>query len=479
MKNYFTLLVCACCFTHLCSVRAQSQDEKATQVESHLVTSFVVKGKPVPFYSIPERMKFHKIPGLSIAFIDGDQIQWIKYYGVKQNGSSEPVTEETIFQVGSVSKPVTAALVLTLAREGKVDLDTDVNKYLKDWQIPENKFTQNEKVTLRRLLSHSAGATVHGFNGYTNTETIPTLEQILKGETPAKNNPIVIDTVPGSIWRYSGGGYTVAQKVLEDVSGKSMHQYAQEKMFSKLNMKKSFFLQPLSKKENKSAATGHTVFGKAFESNFVQPELAAGGLWTSPSDLAKLFIELNKESKGKSDLLLDQPLATLMITPQMRNWALGLQVNGPMLLHPGSCEGFRAVLAYNKLKSQGVIMMTNGESGDNLMREILNSIRSVYQWELPGPRERDIASLSPEQYKKYCGKYQIGADLVLDIRYESENLKVYKDNELYAVLFPETESKFFILEDRHSYQFNMNTEGGVTSMMITGATPQPLIAERK
>ena len=331
---------------------SQQPDEQGRLVESTLFTEFVIKGKEIPLFSIPDRMKFHKIPGLSIAFIDGDEIKWVKCYGVKQRGGSEPVTPGTMFQVGSVSKPVTAALLLTLVRQGKVDLDRDVNKYLEGWHIPENRFTRQEKVTLRRLLSHSAGITVHGFNGYANAEVLPTLAQMLGGNAPAKNAPIVVDTTPGSIWRYSGGGYMIAQKILEDVSGKSLSVYAKEKIFSRLFMNYSFFEQPLLTVPSTMAATGHSVFGKAFDNNFLQPELAAGGLWSNPGDLAKFIIEIIKESKGQSDLILNQQLASQMLTRQIKNWTLGFSLNGPLLFHGGSCEGFRTVIAYHQLKSK-------------------------------------------------------------------------------------------------------------------------------
>jgi CubicO group peptidase (beta-lactamase class C family) len=480
MMNYRQLFVAAMLLALVsASSAAQSIDTaKIKRVEQGLMTSFVIKGQPIPAYTITDRMKYHKVPGLSIAFIENGKISWARQYGVKQSGSSDPVTDATLFQAGSVSKPIAAAVSLSLVKDGQLNLDNDVNTYLKSWHVPENKFVATEKVTLRRILTHSAGVTVHGFQGYAPDSNVPSLRQVLDGESPAMNKKIVVDTVPGSIWRYSGGGYTIMEQMLEDISRKRFASLAHEMIFEKLGMTHSTFQQPLDRRFEKDAARGHGVFGKPFDKNFIQPELAAGGLWSTPTDLARFTIDVVKasgESKGK---VLNQELASLMINPQFKNWGLGFSMNGNAFSHPGSCEGFRTILVYHKDKAEGVVMMTNAENGDNLMREIINSIAKTYGWSNFTPREREMYTLAKETYEKYQGNYDTGSGILFDIRFENGLLNVYVNEELRTTLYPESEKRFFILEDRHAYTFITNDAEEVESVAIAGVAPT-LVKARK
>src|SRR5262249_52896144 len=159
------------------------------------------------------RMAHYHVPGLSIACIHNGTVEWTQAFGVVRVGGA-PVTPDTLFQAGSISKSLTALAVLRLVEQGKLNLDTDVSQYLRSWKIPTNNFTKQKKVTLRELLSHTAGATIHGFHGYTAGQTVPTLVQVLNGEKPANSAPVTIDFVPGTNFRYAGGGYAIVQQIL-------------------------------------------------------------------------------------------------------------------------------------------------------------------------------------------------------------------------------------------------------------------------
>jgi CubicO group peptidase (beta-lactamase class C family) len=167
---------------------------------------------------IAAEIKDHGIPGVSIAIIEKGEIVKAKGYGFTEKDGTTPVTAETLFQAGSISKPVAALGALKWIEDGQLALDSDVNRSLKQWQVPENEFTKEEKVTLRRILSHSAGLTVHGFPGYPTFSRLPTTIQILDGLEPANTSAIRVDTKPGSAWRYSGGGYTVMQQMMTEVA---------------------------------------------------------------------------------------------------------------------------------------------------------------------------------------------------------------------------------------------------------------------
>jgi CubicO group peptidase (beta-lactamase class C family) len=192
---------------------------------------------------IAARMDALHVPGASVAVIDGGKLAWARGYGVTAAEGGKPVNAETLFQAASISKHVAAIVALHLVDEGKLSLDEDVNVKLRSWKVPENEFTSKEKVTLRRLLNHSAGLTVHGFPGYAAGEPVPTLVQVLDGAKPANTAPIRVDVVPGTLWRYSGGGYEVAQQLIVDVAGRPFPELAQEIVFRPLRMTHSTFVR--------------------------------------------------------------------------------------------------------------------------------------------------------------------------------------------------------------------------------------------
>ena len=221
-----------------------------------------IQGKPAQRWTLAERMKEHKVPGVSIAVIEGGRIAWARGFGVKEAGKSDSVTPTTLFQAASISKPVAATAMLRLVERGTLNLDTNVNRYLKSWKVPDNKFTATEKVTLRRIVSHTAGLTVHGFPGYATTDPIPTVVQVLDGVKPANTDPVRVDTTPGAIERYSGGGTTIMQQLLVDVTGKPFPALMQELVLGPAGMTSSTYEQPIPAARAPEAAHAHTQDGK-------------------------------------------------------------------------------------------------------------------------------------------------------------------------------------------------------------------------
>jgi CubicO group peptidase (beta-lactamase class C family) len=202
-------------------------EDRIKRVENGLLQPFAIKGQPSVQIKLADRMKYYNTPGISIAVIDKGRVEWARGYGVRETGGSEAVTPETLFQAASISKPVAAMAALRLVQQGKLDLDEDVNRKLTSWKLPENEFTREKKVTVRELLSHSAGLTVHGFEGYASDAPIPNILQVLDGLKPANSKPIRVDILPGTKNRYAGGGYVVLQQLLLDVSGKQFPLFMQ------------------------------------------------------------------------------------------------------------------------------------------------------------------------------------------------------------------------------------------------------------
>ena len=234
-------------------------------------------------------MRKRQVAGLSLAIIQDGKIVKARGYGVTERSGDSPVTTATLFQAGSISKSVSALGALRLVEQSKLALDEDVNARLVTWKVPVNEFTKEKKVTLRGLLSHTAGLTVHGFPGYATDDPVPTVVQILDGAKPANTKPIRVDFVPGSQWRYSGGGYTVMQQMIVDVTGAPFPRFMREAVLGPLAMKDSTFEQPLPAGTAKQTASGHVGDRSPVKGRWhIYPEMAAAGLWTTPSDLVRL-----------------------------------------------------------------------------------------------------------------------------------------------------------------------------------------------
>src|SRR5882724_2267476 len=345
-----------------------------------------VKGEPPVSLDIEKLMKLYSVPGLSVAVIEDYKIAWTKSYGLTEPGGTTPVTAKTLFQAGSISKPVAAAGMLALVQKGKLSLDENVNEKLKTWKVPENEFTREQKVTLRRLASHSAGLTVHGFPGYDVNEKVPTLEQIFNGEKPANTAAIRVDFVPGTEERYSGGGVTIEQQLMMDVSGKQFPVLMKETVLDKIGMSDSSYEQPLPPARAAMTAGGVYADGKPVHGKWhVYPEMAAAGLWTTPTDLAKFAIEIALSKQGKSNKVLAQKTVDEMFThpPSAPDFGIGigLPANRPGEFgHDGADEGFQAILAMNAETGQGVAIMANSDNGIAVAAEYLRSVAKEYGW---------------------------------------------------------------------------------------------------
>src|SRR5512139_1842453 len=275
-------------------------------MENGLLPAHTIHGRPLRSMNLSERMQHYHVPGVSIALIDRETIS-AQGFGVQQAGDDSPVTTQTRFQAASISKPVSALAVLSLVQNGTLDLDVDVNTYLHSWQVPENEHTREHKVTLRGLLSHTAGLTVHGFPGYAAGETVPSLRQILDGEPPANTQPVRVETAPGSQYSYSGGGYTVMQLLVEDVTGLPFPAWMRSTVLDPLQMGHSTFEQPLPAHYAEEAATAHYGDGRPIDGKWhTYPEMAAAGLWTTPSDLARFIMELSASYTGKTNRVLSR-----------------------------------------------------------------------------------------------------------------------------------------------------------------------------
>jgi CubicO group peptidase (beta-lactamase class C family) len=289
--------------------------------------------------------------------------------------------------------------------QGKVALDTNVNQYLKSWQVPDNRFTATEKVTLRRIASHSAGLTVHGFPGYEPGSPVPTVVQVLNGVKPANTAPVRVDTTPGAIWRYSGGGTTIEQLVMMDVTGERFPALMKRLVLDPAGMTSSTYEEPLPESRAAEAARGYQGDGTMVTGRWwTYPEMAAAGLWTTPTDLAKWALAIGAARAGADTTLLPRTLADQMLTPQKGPSGLGPELDGSgrafRFGHGGSLQGYRADLLYYPEAGVGMAVMTNSDNGEDLYQELQYAMAVEYDWPDFAPMKirpvaRDGASLAP------------------------------------------------------------------------------------
>ena len=446
---------------------AASLEQRIQRIENGLLPATVLKGEPPSRMKLAERMQFYHTPGVSVAVINDGKLEWSRGYGYVNSDSRQMVTTETQFQAASISKPLTAIAVLQLAERGKLRLDDDVNKYLLTWKVPESEATKTEPPTIRRVLSHSAGFTVSGFLGYPAGKPLPTLIQILNGEPPANSAPIRVDIVPGTKFRYSGGGYVVLQQMLMDVSKTSFAKLMQP-IFQAVTMSHSSFESPAL---NGNVASGHLPNGKQIDGGWYRyPELAAAGLWTTPADLARLEIELQQAANGKSHRLLSLNSVNMMLTPQIENVGLGLMIDGNgasrRFSFSGSNVGYKAFMVGYVNSGQGAVIMTNSENGAPLAMEILRAIAAEYGWPDYHPRERVIAQIDPAVYAEYVGEYELAPGAVITITRAGNKLISQGPGQPQAELLPESTTSFFLRDVDASFTFIKDESGRVVQLTI-------------
>ncbi|MBN2170093.1 MAG: beta-lactamase family protein [Candidatus Krumholzibacteriota bacterium] len=354
-------------------------------------------------HPLAERMALYKVPGVGIAVIDDFRIAWTQGYGVVRADGGAPVTPDTWFEAASTTKLLVATIALHLVERGRLDLDTDINAYLRSWRVPENAFTRERAVTLRLLLTHRAGFPSGSFAEEEGPP--PTLVQVLRGEKPALNKPAVVEFTPGSRWQYSNIGYVILQQLLEDVAGEPLERIARVVVFDPLGMESSTLAYPLPEGERANEAVPHCEEGIARAPAMHATALAQGGLMTTPHDLARFAIELMRAYRGRSDRLLGREMAARMFTPETTidpavlgmplGQGLGVLLYGAgeglLFTHPGeNIPGATCWLMGNPGAGKGIVVMTNGAMGNLLALEILPAVIREHGWPMAG--QADMAS---------------------------------------------------------------------------------------
>lgn len=337
--------------------------------------------------TLQEVLQRFRVPGVSVAVVKDFDLHWAKGYGVADVETGRTVEADSLFQAASISKPVTAMAALRLVQEGRMSLDADVNTLLKSWHVP-NDVSTGHPVTPRALFSHTSGADDgFGFPGYEPSAPRPTVVQILDGEKPSNVGRVTFVRPPFEAFKYSGGGVTIMQLALTDLTGEPFAQLMKARVLQPLAMADSTYEQPPPDALARRTARAHSAQGKSMGAAWhVYPEQAAAGLWTTPRDLARFMIEVQRAVRGPSGKILSQAAAREMVTPVgVGPFAVGLTVErrneGWYFSHGGSNWGFRCDLLAHVRKGYGVVVMTNGDGGSPVINEIESRIASAYNWD--------------------------------------------------------------------------------------------------
>jgi len=468
------IILAALALMTACSHGADDEAARIARVEQDLLPSVRVRGRSYTPASIEARMRHFGVPAVSVAVIHDGRIAWARAYGMADVESKRAATPATLFQAASMSKPVAATGALVLVQEGRLELDRDVNETLTSWKVPASDLTAREPVTLRRLLTHTAGLTVHGFEGYAAGEPVPTVVQVLDGSPPANSPPVRVDVVPGSTWRYSGGGMTVMQLLMADAAGTPFPELMRRRVLEPLGMRESTFQHPLPASLAARAATGYQAGGEPVEGRYhTYPEMAAAGLWTTPSELARWLVGIGRLAAGERGALLRRETAQAMLTPGLGGWGLGMGVRGAgdslEIRHSGSNAGFRGQFVGFPHRGEGAVVMANSDEGGVLVSEIAAAIAREYGW--PGAAAQEIvaAPVTPGVLESYAGRYTLpNTPIELSVSRENGRLFFGMGGGQKAELVPTGRDAFRDAVGGGEVTFERGRDGRVAAMRVGG-----------
>jgi len=463
-----------------CSQQSKEVIDRINKVENSLAPS-VIYGDSIPKWNIEERMKHNGTRGLTIAVIRNYKIEWAKGYGWADVAENRRVNTETRFQAASISKSINSLGVLKLAEQGKLDTGADINNYLKSWKFPYDSLSKSKKISVNNLLSHTSGLSIHGFPGYERTVALPTVSQILNGEKPANTKAVRSLFEPGKRFQYSGGGTTISQLIVTDITGRKYDEYMQEEVLKPLGMTNSSYRQPATDTAN--LATGYYQNGSTVTGKYhVYPEQAAAGLWTTPTDLSKYIIECQLAYEGKSSKVLSQAMMKKRLTPYIdKNAALGVFIEDRSGIkyfnHNGGNEAFLCT-SYGSLEGgNGVVIMVNGDNFQ-IISEVLNSVAQVYGWkDFYKPEFKKLTVVPEEVLQQYVGNYKLmndtltvsfcGKDLCIQQNHQpvSGYKMVFSDNSSFGVK-EVPDANFTVIRDKDGKVEALQLKQGETSIRI-------------
>lgn len=422
-------------------------------IETNLIPIYSIKGQTGKM-SVSDFLKNNNIPGLRIVFIDKGKMAWSADYGYANIEKKIKVNANTVFAGASLAKPVAAVTALHFVEKGKIDLDKDINEKLTGWKVPESEFTKTEKVTLRRLLSHTSGLDRQLWSEYLEKDSIPTFEQMLAGEKPSVDPGLRFFNEPGKAHKYSNTGYLIVGELIADVSGQSFADAVDQLVFNPCGMTNSTFQQPLPEQLRNRVATGYSGNLRPFPHK-IYPFGAAGAIWTTPDDLGKFVISLMKDYKTDSHIILSKEISKNVFNrgegKDKLAFSLWTYKNDIVFRHTGHSLGFTSFIFGSVDKDQAVIVMSNGENTQDLFDHIQRAVAEEYQWDYFRPEFYNAVPIDNKSLKQFTGQFN-WEDKFLIITKEDDKLFILINSDRYQ-LIPIAENQFLIPEKSLKFVF--------------------------
>ena len=473
-RHAFTLILMGWAF--IAHAQGQSVELKARieKIENGLLEPVAVRGAPTRKMRLIDRMQALHVPGVSIAVINAGMVEWVGSYGVADVKTGRPITSNTFFQVASISKPVTAFVTMRLVAGGKIDLDEDVNRRLRQWHLP----VAQQATTARALLSHTAGMPEFGLLGYRNDEPKPTLLQVLEGLVPATNPPVAVKNSLTDRYAYSGLGYVVLQQYINDATDLPFDVLASETVFKPLRMHDSLYAQSLPPTLASRAAFGHEVDGTIVAGNWREyPELAPAGLWSTAHDLALFAVAIQRAASGQDSRLITQQHARSMLTPVRGHYGLGFELDHTgeeaVFHHSGSNAGYKSLLFAYERTGQGVVILANSDNGWILIEEIARSVAAEYAWGDYHPMERVSVKPNTSLFSQFSGDFAV-SNTKVRISHDNGHLFITGPpvGPLSVELISAGDYDYFIREKDVTLHFDSNGSDKIQTLTFVDGRPR-------
>jgi CubicO group peptidase (beta-lactamase class C family) len=473
-KKYAGLALLVGLLFAACDAQKALTNKRIAGVEHGLMRAAYLKGLKSEKLTLAERMRFYQVPGVSLAVIDKNAIEWSRTYGEKDIQTHQALTSDTVFQAGAFSQMMTAAAVLRLAGEGKLNLEADIGTLLESWRLPPSSESgAKPKITLRALLTHSANVSDHVFLGYAQGEPLPTLPQILDGEPPSNGGPAWVPGRKSSVLRtrYSEPGYMLAEQALTDAGGTPFPELMDTSVLGPLGLKNSTFAVPLPDAFRARAATGHVREGQPVTGLWKNyPEAAAKGLWTTPADFAAFVLDLLRAAAGAPGKILSPEAARTMLSAQVESYGYGFVVEGKgddlLFDLRGKTHGYACFMAVYPAKGQGAVIMTNSDNGFLLIQEIMAGLSEAYGWAHFRPEEKSVLRLDPGAYGEFVGTYEVNPGYRLEVTHEDYYLVIKPTGQAVTKFYAEGQSLFYATDPYVRIQFLRNKAGDVEGLVL-------------
>lgn len=385
-------------------------------------------GKSENLSSIKNKMSEYKIPAVSLALINQGKIEWADIYQNANFAKEQKLSCSSIFQAASLSKPVTFLAALRMHAAGEIDLDKNIQNYLKEFVLPQGKQTAENPVTFRNIFSHTSGITSGGYQGYAHDLPIPSDLDILKGSEGVNSPAIEIVTPPNESISYSGGAYTLAELALQDIYSDEFSNIMKKWILEPIGMNNSEFTQPLLTSKPNEVAKAYTQSGKVLDGGWHNyPEQAAAGLWSNSTDLAKFLVEIYKGYQGKSTVFSQSDIKS-MISHERDGSVYGFILNQTdddlSITHYGGNAGYRTGMTISLTSGNGLVYLINSDNGGTLGNELLLSASQVYNWDNFKQTNAQSTEVDSEVLKQLSGEYKWNEQVDLSLKFDENNNQI-------------------------------------------------------